>query len=604
MKRIIAAMVVCLLLCGCASPAEDPTETAWQPGTAVPTEPAGSYEPGSAIEKATNGAVRAYAQNLGEILAIRAVGKELLVFSDRDTTTITCLTGDNLFRVAQIQLNLDIPWQTVHVSANWVVYYDSQEHALVYLDENLKEIRRRNLEAELQGYPFLTNDGQKLYYCTVSGVRCLDMEQGISRLVKEMTFPIQSVSGLLMGDQILAVDVSDGISHSETLYLDAQTGAMVGGLPEGITLTTGKEYFYAVDPEGVVNQMLFGTAGEIRLLTPANYLDSGGFLPESHGAWIVTQDGMLEYYDLHTGKRTASVIRGDLQPESVTMCEDGYLYFLCGDGNIYRWDPSATPLTDDQIYTGSRYTLAEPNEAEMEACRTYAQQLGQTYGLTIQIYTDAVDAKPFDYDLVPEYQTPLIMDGLRRLDSLLSHFPEGFFATAVSGMENGRVTVNLVRELIGSPESGIREGAQSAQFWEGNHAHVTLALGENLESNFYHDLFHVLETRVLSESIAYYRWDELNPKGFVYDNNYTAYQDRDSSPWLEGTDRAFIDAYSMSFPKEDRARVMEYACMAGNEHYFTSAVMQKKLRTLCQGIREAYGLQSYTEPLLWEQYLQ
>jgi hypothetical protein len=31
--------------------------------------------------------------------------------------------------------------------------------------------------------------------------------------------------------------------------------------------------------------------------------------------------------------------------------------------------------------------------------------------------------------------------------------------------------------------------------------------------------------------------------------------------------------------------------------------MQNKLRTLCQGIREAFKLQDYPEPFLWEQYL-
>ena len=60
----------------------------------------------------------------------------------------------------------------------------------------------------------------------------------------------------------------------------------------------------------------------------------------------------------------------------------------------------------------------------------------------------------------------------------------------------------------------------------------------------------------------------------------------------------------MSFPKEDRARIMEYACMDGNESYFTSKTMQKKLRTLCHGIREAYGLADHPEALLWEQYLE
>ena len=60
----------------------------------------------------------------------------------------------------------------------------------------------------------------------------------------------------------------------------------------------------------------------------------------------------------------------------------------------------------------------------------------------------------------------------------------------------------------------------------------------------------------------------------------------------------------MSFPREDRAKVMEYACLQGKETYFISFTMQKKLRALCEGIREAYDLEDYPTALLWEQYLE
>ena len=59
----------------------------------------------------------------------------------------------------------------------------------------------------------------------------------------------------------------------------------------------------------------------------------------------------------------------------------------------------------------------------------------------------------------------------------------------------------------------------------------------------------------------------------------------------------------MSFPKEDRARVMEYAMMEGNEHYFRSEIMQEKLLVLCKAIREAFGWKKSEEVFRWEQYL-
>ena len=59
----------------------------------------------------------------------------------------------------------------------------------------------------------------------------------------------------------------------------------------------------------------------------------------------------------------------------------------------------------------------------------------------------------------------------------------------------------------------------------------------------------------------------------------------------------------MSYPKEDRARIMEFAMMPGNEDYFTTEIMQKKLRQLCLGIRQALELEDVAEAFLWEQYL-
>ena len=59
----------------------------------------------------------------------------------------------------------------------------------------------------------------------------------------------------------------------------------------------------------------------------------------------------------------------------------------------------------------------------------------------------------------------------------------------------------------------------------------------------------------------------------------------------------------MSYPKEDRARMMEYAMTPGNESCFETETMQKKLRQLCIGIREAMELEDAADAFLWEQYL-
>ena len=137
------------------------------------------------------------------------------------------------------------------------------------------------------------------------------------------------------------------------------------------------------------------------------------------------------------------------------------------------------------------------------------------------------------------------------------------------------------------------------QYWDEN-SNTYLCLAANQEQFIQtacRELFHIIDSRVLTFCKAYDDWNKLNPKGFSYGSSAASYQ------WLDGPERAFPDAASMTYPKEDRARIMAYSMMRGNESVFESDTMQKKLRQLCLGIREAFGLKKSTDTFLWEQYL-
>ena len=90
---------------------------------------------------------------------------------------------------------------------------------------------------------------------------------------------------------------------------------------------------------------------------------------------------------------------------------------------------------------------------------------------------------------------------------------------------------------------------------DGYTACIALTASANTEYALYHELCHLIDTVVLTESGAYDRWDELNPDGFSYDYDYIANASRDSSAYLQDSRRYFIDNYSMSYPKIGRAHV-------------------------------------------------
>ena len=160
-------------------------------------------------------------------------------------------------------------------------------------------------------------------------------------------------------------------------------------------------------------------------------------------------------------------------------------------------------------------------------------------------------------------------------------------------------------QLLGAQTDKVKVGDGWGMHYVLNGDHyVAVRVGGEFENAVHHELCHMLDAYVYSESKAYDLWDQLNPKEFTYLGSYENYEPAADDPNLQGDTRAFVDGFSMTFMKEDRARLFEYAITPGNEELFKPEYMQTKLIQLCFGIRDAYGLKKDTEIVLpWEQYI-
>ena len=266
----------------------------------------------------------------------------------------------------------------------------------------------------------------------------------------------------------------------------------------------------------------------------------------------------------------------------------------------------------DEPVVGPKTYTSFPSELTIQNIGTLPQnssatdgglyyRIGEKYGIEVLIYKEAAAVEPYDYDLEYEHLVGVLNRELGLLEEHLANYPEGFLPKLASRF-NG-LKICIVRSLTGTAESGSLDSADGIQFLDNYNAYIARAAASNTEYALYHEMCHLIDTMVISESGAYDRWDQLNPKGFEYDYDYISNQYRDGSAYLGESNRSFIDTYSMSFPKEDRARIMEYAMTEGNAFYFQSTTMQSKLKLLCEGIREAFGLRKSPETFLWEQYL-
>lgn len=619
MKRLIALLLACLLLCGCAAPQVEetsgPTETT---APAVdPTEPGGSYDPDSAVEKQTAGAVRAYPLSIDNAYGIACMGEDMLVFSGLESTTLTRLSGENLYVTASYQVGFMIypDDAAVQVSEKGISYYSAETCELVMLDDHLKVINRIDLPEDILGEPVLSEDRKFLYYCTADAVRELSLETGISRLLKELTYPVQTVEAVLLEGTVLCCNVSDGEGTYATQYISTENGRTLWEGESNFYLTGTGSSWYAVTYEGIMTGFVYGQGSEEkRMLVPSDYTAGGRYLQELNCliTEVFPEEGgvTLEYYALDSGMRTSALELEDSgYPMSMDANEtDGEVYILSlnSDGittTIYRWNVAALPSGDETVYTTDYYTQEDPDAAGLAECRAWAEEIGSRHGVKVLLAQEATAVQPWDYDMETEYQVPVLKDALAELEGLLEAFPEGMLTDAVASTPSGVLRICIVRSLTGSPESGSLDSADGIQFWHEDDQYIALAVGSGMGNALYHELYHVLESRLLSSSSACYDWEYLNPDGFDYDYDYIANLSREDYQYLEDENRYFIDMYSMSFPKEDRARILEYAMMPGNESYFQSEPMQAKLTALCKGLREAYNLERSPETFLWEQYL-
>lgn len=593
MKRLLWVLPLLLILCGCGAEAP-PTEPEPSPGL---------YEPGNHVEDLTHGAVRAFPLGEYDYQALAMLGEDYLLFGK---DSLTLLSGENLTPVTTVSApGLPLPGSgQVQINDSGICYYSQTEQTVVFLGSTLLEVGRLHLTEEITGTACLSPQWNKLYYCIPGSIRVLDLGTGMSTTLKTLTTSQNSITGILQSGKYLRCTTMTQTGTYSYSLISTETGqTLYEGEKFGTIVSGGKSYCHSA-LLGPVQEFVFGKgdgkpssiffrAGETVLPLPVNY------------ALLHLQEGMnaltLQYYDLESGLRSGQVfLPADWKIENI--CGDGeYIWFSYGD-TLYRWDPKLSPTNDPKICTDVHYTRQEPDEAGLSALEERIAQMEQKYGFDILWREEAAAVIPWEgYRFETEYVPQVYEQALTELGLVLQDFPEGLFLQAAEWTGNPPQLV-LVRGIYGEPEQGTLQSAPSIQYQLDGKAYLAISLWADVDRAFCHGVSHLVETRILSTCTAYYEWNTLNPAGFQYDNNYITNQNRQDEQYLQEADRSFIDMYSMSFAIEDRARIFEYACLPDNEVYFTSPTMQEKLRRICNGMRQAFGLQFENYP--WEQYLQ
>ena len=597
-------LALALLLCGCVQSEPEstpPTENL------KPNEATGLYVPDSTVEQATDGAVRAFKLENG-YYGCAVVGDELLLMGKAgEEGTLSFYEGENLEEVKTVSLGKNVAptLAQMQIGQQGIGYFDSENKDVVFLNPDLVEIGRMHLPEELQGSAWLSADWQTVYYCTSQGIHAMNLQSGISRLLKAQEAISQELTGLLGNGKVLRCVIEMTEGQPRTQLIDAETGLLLHEGTDFNTLRTQSDAYFLNQMDRGVRLLHFGNGEDQQILWPTEANAQPVMLFDNNAIVMVetAEQLSLSYYDLETGRRASS-----LNLPGVTAAwgiqgdgKDG-VWLFAGDAEkewLYHWDTNKIAADDERDYTAPRYTKETPDTDGLAQMAAKAEEMGKKFGIEILIWKDAVAIAPEHQVFEEEHVTQLYEAYLTKLEQALSIFPEGFFSKIAAQ----KLKIALVQSITGELTATTLPQADCVQFYSGNTPVVAVTLGEDFERNLYHGVYLAVESRILSRSDGIYEWFRLNPKGFLYDDSYITNQSRTDTTYLEGGNRHFIDLFSMSFAKEDRATIFEYACMPGNEDCFQTWVMQEKLKRICTGIREAYGLKKVETKFLWEQYL-
>ena len=330
-------------------------------------------------------------------------------------------------------------------------------------------------------------------------------------------------------------------------------------------------------------------------------------------------DSIYEHccYSMITGEKISNYAVGDIGYKSLyyTIDPDHGLYYCqyCDDDantRLFAWD-----YASDTVRT--YYEYFKRFDVIPEKVENKRRELEEKYGFYFYIGTE-IFVNDFSYDLKLFTDYDEVYAQMEVIDEVLSIYPEGFFEQLRYG---GIKTLSIY--LCGGFEKRESEGntisdaiALASVFKYERALALDLYYASSLRSTIVHEISHWIDGRIESgaELNGYTTYDEdwlkLNPSDYDYKYSYVGGRtiwkyifDEDGN----NENTYFADAYSQTYPTEDRARHFEY--LMYNDSYNPDYIalcphMQEKLKFFFEAIRKTFDTSDWPEKTAWEEKLE
>ncbi len=610
MKRWLTVLLaLLLLLTGCGEEVPEETAEPTTTQTAAPTvSNPGLYDPNHPITQQSEGAITAYPLE-GNGYEMYPMGEKLLLVRvEENTAQLILLSGEKCVKEAETLLSPVQFLSDVWVRDSKVAWYDKLAGEIVMLDGKLREVERIPLPREEICSLNLDSGLTTAYYTAEDRICAFDLQTGISRLLRRMEGKTLYI-GPIWNDTVLNCwyRLDSGDIWEE--YVSCEDGRTYFVGNDMGYLSYVEESWLAAYTDGPVKEFLYGEGTDTWVFRPASQEKLLYFDRLQNGSVVAVHEKeygtlILELYDMQRKTRTASVVlEGALSTGAFHQADTGVWFVVKddegGEDTLCRWEPTLTPAEPAEcLFTW--YTEENPDTQGLAACAAYAKTIGDTYGITVTL--GLPEALKADYAAKEEYYVSVIQAALEELEYVLSQFNENYYERVKRVTESRSFTISLVRSITAANGELLPDG-NGLQTWVAGDSYIVVPVGTNTRSQLYHQLWHMTETYVLNRNSVLDTWDRLNPSDFTYLESYVIGEDQITESYLNGPLKAFIDAHSITYPREDRARIMEYAMLEGNAGCFESDTMQAKLNSLCWSIRRAFKWEESKEVFPWEQYL-
>ncbi len=271
-------------------------------------------------------------------------------------------------------------------------------------------------------------------------------------------------------------------------------------------------------------------------------------------------------------------------------------------GRLSFWDPSVTVSGTD---LNMKETESADYSKDSSGLYEKAKSIGDKYDVDIRI----MDQCQLDYGIYYSSDIYTDPDGisafLDMLDMTLSKYPDGFFRQLRYGSIQ-QIQIELVQNLV--PKDGSGVGSTAAAFTQEQSDYYLMVCDADFvgPSVIYHETTHIIDNRLAWDTSirddALFNedtWASLNPAGDTYSYSY---DDWASNTIGSSSVGYYIYEYSLTFPTEDRATMMEYA-MSGelNDREYWSGIL-KKLEYYSNCIRDCFDTDGWPEKTAWEIY--